>query len=231
MTNDGLERCTWEDLENRLGLDLLLAKQIATVFRAKDIRKVFVTELIAKKMGIPELLSYYQPTTSDIIIKRLHHLSSGMKCIIFDGDVVEQKQSHILIRQIRDGFPEIKELRFEGYYYKTYSVGEAPTNYVNENPLFPGNLLRHDETCDRTNLSWYGVADKVRNTLFLAVTETKELTINGMEHAARMINMARRSTSKEEVSRHCPKADNLLAEKIRAGITVNLRKRKANAWH
>jgi hypothetical protein len=214
-TDEGLRQCSWEDLQD-CGLPKLLAKQVATVFRegGTEEKKDVVTEKKAGGMTVQQLLEHYDPRDADNHVgKRLTTLAKSQRCVIFNSDSsVNVGASEKLIAEIRDGYPERETFPVDGRPMKIYRVGERPQELADENPLYPGRLLRPNGDCDQTNRSWEGVSYEVRVLLYLAVTKTNELRIDSVGKAQDEMDRAIATNVMQFLPSRYPKASLLFDE-------------------
>jgi hypothetical protein len=135
--------------------------------------------------SIKQLLEHYDPAESDNKVGReLEKRGKGKRFLVFGKDrTVDVKSSEFLYKELRQGFPERQWYEVGGTLYKTYRAGVAPETLLDENPLYPGEALRLDGTCQKTNRKWQGVPLLVRQVLYLAVTDSKELKIEKVADA------------------------------------------------
>ena len=71
-----------------------------------------------------------------------------------------------------------------------FKIGERADNYADENPIYPGRVLRSGGTCDQTGRSWDGISTVIRQLLHIAVTETRELSIKSLDDAHNALDKA-----------------------------------------
>jgi len=185
-TEEAIADCSWEDLQN-CGLPKLVAKRVAAAFRSTPAQEKprVVTEHRAKAMSIQELVAYYDPRNADNAVgAELARKSKGGRCVVFSADEsVDVVATVKLVNELHDGFPERPFYKDGNGARKTYKVGERPDQEADENPLFPGSMLRPDGTCDQTNRSWEGVPREVRVLLYLAVHHTGECRVSCLDEA------------------------------------------------
>lgn len=186
-TQESLRELTWEDLE-QCGLPRLLARRIANqVFRAVP-KETTAKPLTANRilaLSFPELFANYDingehnPAVAD----RLRTESGGKRCVVLnqDGSVNVEASSKVL-RQLKDGLPEVDTITIKDQCLRVVKVGDRPNLYFDQNPLFPHEVLR-DNVCDKIGRSYENIALAVRQVLFLALTKTKELTIGCADDA------------------------------------------------
>jgi hypothetical protein len=218
-TNDAtLAQCTWEDLQE-FGLPRLLAKQVASIFRVKEekVEKPVLKKSKVEAMTVGELISCYDPRTPvSLVTTRLSELMDDKRFIVFNNDgSVNASVSTKLAQEVLDGYPERELYSVDDVPTKTYKIGERPDQSFDENPLYPGRVLRPDGDCDQTNRSWSGVPLEVRQTLYLSVTKTGELKINSINDAHNVLDLVVGKEDAEAVKtvrRRFAKATALLKE-------------------
>lgn len=225
-TDEALRVCTWEDLE-RFGLPSLLAKQAASVFRAKEepASRRLITEARSQMMTPRELLDAYDPRNHDNFVgKRLSELARGKPCLVYNEDgTVNAEVSAKLLDELRDNYPTRESVMVGDRPFKVYNVGQRPDQFAFENPLFPGTLLRPDDTCDHTNRSWAKVPEVVRVLLYLAVKETKEIKIMTVDNAHSALDMASTEVAEKQIRNRYPKASLLYDDMKARGCLPTLR--------
>jgi hypothetical protein len=224
-TDEALKACTWEDLE-KFGLPTLIAKQVCSVFRVKQEKESkIISEKKSQAMTVRELLNHYDPKNWDNFVgKRLKELSDNKRCLVCNDDGnLNINTSAKLVDELRDGFPERDKIIVNDKPYKVYRIGERPDQFVLENPLFPGTLLRPDETCTVTDRSWEGVPDVIKVLLYLAVKETKELKISNADDAHNVMDVLQTEDITKKLIRRYSKASLLFDELKAAGNLPTLR--------
>jgi hypothetical protein len=189
-----LAQCSWEMLQ-KLSLPILIAKQVGKIFRGKssgENKSVYVSERKASCMSPKELLERYNPKdVENAIGERLQKISRGNRCIVFNDDgSVNVDKSAELISDIQDDLPELTKTLVGGVPKQVFKVGERTDNYADENPIYPGRVLRSGGTCDQTGRSWDGVSLVVRQLLNIAVNETGELSIKSLDDAHNALDKA-----------------------------------------
>jgi hypothetical protein len=163
---------------------VVLAKQIAKIFRQKD-KEVEVDEKRpisnkkADKMLPMELVQAFDPEDYDNPVgKRLKSLSKGQKFIVYEsGRNVDVNTTFKILSEIKQGFPGREDVDVNGQVKKVYALGELPDNYADENPIYYNRPLRPDGTCDQLSRSWEGVDLAIRQFIRVAIDEG-ELEIN-----------------------------------------------------
>jgi len=231
-TDEALKMCTWEDLE-KFGLPTLIAKQVAAAFRSREEERKVISEKKTQAMTARELLDHYDPRNWDSFVgKRLKEISAGKRCLVYTEDgALNLETSAKLVDELRDNYPERNEILISDRPYKVYKVGERPDQFAFENPLFPGTLLRPDETCSSTNRSWSGVSEVVRVLLHIAVTKTKELRISDVDSAHTAIDLATSEGAEGKIRRRYIKSSLMYDElKARGGLpTLRLSRNQRSA--
>lgn len=181
--DDTLQEMSWEDLED-CGIPRLIARQIAKIFRLNEKKALtkHASPLRAAAMTYEELFNNYDPTSeqNQAVYDRLVAISKNRNCVVFNEDnTVNAVASATILRSLNEGFPEISIFAIDGYPVKVHKIGTKPAVFWHENPLLPGEPLLIGTICTMTNRSWEKIEHKVRQILYLAVTSTKEVCING----------------------------------------------------
>lgn len=189
-----LAQCSWEMLQ-KLGVPILIAKQVGKIFRGKsdgESKSVYVSERKASCMTAKEILERYNPReVENAVGERLQKISRGMRCIVFNDDgSVNVDKSAELIGDIQNDLPELVKVLIGGVPKQVFKVGEKTDNYADENPIYPGRVLRSGGACDQTGRSWDGISPVVRQLLYLAVTKTHELRISSVDDAHNALDKA-----------------------------------------
>jgi hypothetical protein len=186
-SEEALKAASWEDLKDS-GLPKIMARRLTYLFRqdgdGENGKSAYVSEKKVLGLSYKELVERYNPKdVKNPVGKRLRDLSDGKKFVIFDGDSKVNVDATVhLLEDIINGMPEIPTAFIGGRPLPTYSIGERPDFYVEENPIYPGRPLRSNETCDQTGRSWQGVATDVRQLLYTAIN-TGELDIQTVSDA------------------------------------------------
>jgi hypothetical protein len=182
-----LAECTWEDLME-CGLPKLLARTAASEFRKQakpgtsstaggDDSPSFLSHKKVDRMNYEELIGRYRPDEDDLVAKKLTEISGSKPFIVLTAGVVNVAESLKFLLELRKGFPARDVALVGDRPVRVLKVGERPLDLVDENPLYPGRALRPDGTCDQTNRSWEGVRLKVRQLLWVGVSETKDVLL------------------------------------------------------
>jgi len=146
---------------------------VAPIFLNKDIARIFraglpaAPEAVGKKkaytMTEEELVVAYTPGTTTPVSERLRDISKGKPFIIFnEGGSVMVTPTLDLLKELQKGHEARKAYQYGQQVYTPYPVGQMPPELADENPLYPGNPLRPDGTCDQTNRSWASVPLELR---------------------------------------------------------------------
>lgn len=214
-SEDRLRACSFEDLET-YGLPKLLAKEVGHVFRSTQEtgKKVYISLARATAMSVNELLAQYDPREADNPVgKRLVEKSKGQPCIVFNDDgTVNTEQSATLLNEIREGYPPRNTMIVGGIPQPVYRVGERPDQFADENPLYPGRVLRPNGDCDQTNRSWNGVSQTVRVLLHLAVSKTGECRVTSLDEAHNVLDRVMSEGSETTIRQRYPEASKLYRE-------------------
>ena len=139
--------------------------------------------------------------------------------IVFnDGGGVMVDASSKLLEDIMKGFPEIDTAFVEGRPYPVFRVGDRPETYADENPLYPGRVLRSNETCDQTGRSWTGVDMGIRQMLHIAIKQTRELNIDSVASAGDVMDkVMSQNCTLDSLRARYPKASKLYDELAKIG--------------
>lgn len=151
-----------------------LAKNIAKVFRGKE--EIYFSTKKVESMSLVELLNNFNPNNNNIIYKKLLDLSKGKPCIIYNEDnSINTELSLILLEELIKGYNPRDKFIKEDKIYDIYKIGELPSEYVDENPLFPGNPLRPDSSCQFTNVNWKDICYQNRQIVRLLLDNNSDL--------------------------------------------------------
>lgn len=151
--------------------------------------------------SLEQLLSRYDSAEPDNKVAReLDKRSNSKRFLIFKKDrSVDVSSSAFLFKELRKGFSEREWYQVGGDLFKTYKVGVVPQELFDENPLYPGEPLRLDGTCEHTQRKWTDVSPIVRQILYLAITSSKELTIEKNADAQYVLDQLKdRNTAEAE---------------------------------
>jgi len=190
-----LKACSYEDLE-KCGLPIIMARQIAKIFRAEDgngsDKSTYISYKKAGMMTAGELLERYNPQdVKNAVGKRLEEMSDKKRCIVFAEDgTVDVKESVKLINAIMQGFEEIdKTTTEEGKVVQVYKIGERTNFYVDMNPLY-GDALRPGAICSHTSRSWEKIDLIVRQLIYVANHHTREIKIDNVDDVHNVMDLA-----------------------------------------
>lgn len=228
-TNDAaLSQSSWEDLQE-FGLPKLLARQVATIFRAKEekVEKPVLKKSKVEAMTIDDLIAHYDPRNpTSLVTERLSVLLDDKRFVVFKNDgSVDGVATTKLAKEVLDNFPERELYVVDDVPSRTYRLNERPDQSFDENPLYPTRILRPDGDCDQTNRSWSGVPLNVKQTLYLSL-RTGELKIQSINDAHDVLDLVMGKTDEEAlktVRRRFPKATAQLKEMVDQGIAPGLK--------
>lgn len=210
-TAEAIKQCSWEDIE-RCGVPRLIAKQISRLFRQplKDEKRKssYVSNKKAERMTIEELIERYNPIDStNAVAKKLKEKSKGNRFIIFNDDgSINVKQSTRLLRESMKGYPERNTCIIDWVPRKVYKVGDNPHQFAEENPLYPGRMLRSDGTCDQTGRSWNNVDNIIKQIIYISIKFTNELSISTINDAHQIIDLVMSSKDVKHIKSRFPQA-------------------------
>jgi len=193
-SEETLKAVSWEDLQE-CGLPKIMARRISYVFRQDSddndgTSSAYVSTKKASMLTFKELIERYNPKdVKNSVGKRLRDLSDGKAVIVFnDNGGVNVKASVDLLNDIMNNLPEVETAFVGGRPFPVYKIGDRFDVYADENPLYPGRVLRSEETCDQTGRSWKGVAQDVRQLLYIAVQISKELGVRTAADASDVLD-------------------------------------------
>ncbi len=223
---DRLRACSFEDLE-AMGLPKLLARDIGRVFRdtQESGKKSFISPARAAAMTTGELFAAYDPREADNAVgKRLGELSKGQPCVVFNDDgSINGAESIVVLNEIREGYAGRDTVIVEGIPQPVYKVGERPDQFGDENPLYPGRVLRPNGDCDQTNRSWTGVPQTVRVLVHLAVSQTGECRVESIDAAHNILDRVVSDGAEKAMRTRYPRASLLYDELERKGELPSLK--------
>jgi hypothetical protein len=179
-TEAALKECTWEDLENA-GLPRILARKVAALFRVEAKTQLgdgdFISEKKASRMSPLYLLQQYVLGDTDTpVAKRLAEISKGARFLVVEGGTLNVAESFKILQELQKGYADREVVVLDGRPVRPVRIGDKKKEMVDENPIYAGRPLRPDGTCDQLNRSWEGVSLPVRQIIYLALHDTRELT-------------------------------------------------------
>ena len=215
-SEETLKAVSWEDLQD-CGIPKIMARSLSHIFRQASSgngeKTVYVSNRKASTMTPTELLERYNPRdVKNAVGGRLEQLSDGKRFIVFTDGKVNVEESKKLLEDLMDGHDELATAFVDGLPTSVYKVGERPDSYADENPIYPGRALRASMTCDQTGRSWDGVSLPVRQLLYLARKETKELNISSLDDAHNAIDKAMADNAETIIRQRYKKASLLYDE-------------------
>jgi hypothetical protein len=216
-SEDTLKAVSWEDLQD-CGLPRIIARRLGFLFRQEsevgNEKSSYISDRKASTLSYRELLERYNPLdVKNSIGKRLKEISDGKSFVVFDKNgKVLIKETVRLLEDIINGLPPIDTAFINGVPTPTYRIGERPDFFVDENPLYPGRVLRFEETCDQTGRSWTGVNIEIRQLLWIAIKETSELVINSVAEANDVLDRILSNSNVDRLKSRYPEASKLFDE-------------------
>jgi len=192
-SDEALKAVSWEDLQD-CGVPRIISRRLAHLFRQDSVdngkSSAYVSTKKAFMLTSKELLERYNPKdVKNAVGKRLKEVSDGKSFVVFDNNgkiIVESSVK--LLEDIMNGLPSVETAFVDGRPFQVYKVGDRPDFYADENPLYPGRVLRAEEVCDQTGRSWKGISIDMRQLLYAAVKETKELEIKSAANAGDVLD-------------------------------------------
>lgn len=221
-SEEALKAASWEDLQE-CGIPKIMARRLTYLFRQEGdgttTKSAYISEKKVAGLSNKELLERYNPKdVKNPVGKRLKDLSNGYPFIVFGNDnKVLVDASVRLLEDLVNGLPAVATSFVDGRPLPVYGVGNRPDFYVEENPIYPGRILRSNETCDQIGRSWQGVSTDVRQLLYLAI-ETNELDIKTVSDAHDILDrVLLKDSSIDSFRARYPEASKIFDEKSKIG--------------
>jgi hypothetical protein len=228
-TEDTLRECTWEDLED-CGLPKILARKIAQLFRAasevsSDTDSKYVSARKAEKMHPLYLLQNLELTDPDsAVAKRLKDLSKGKRFLVVKPDgSVDADASLQELQLLQRGYNERERIMVNNVPVELRTIGYRPASQADENPIYRGLALRPDGMCDQTNRSWSQVPLVVRQLVYVALHDTRELRVGTIDEAHNIIDRSIAPDAIVTLRNRYPKASIRLDELEQSGNAPRLK--------
>jgi len=192
-TAELLSLIAWEQLED-LGLPVLLAKQVATIFRgaatpasqtgpatAAPARRM--TASMAERAPDRDLLANFDPNRAgDVVATELRKRSGDRRFLVYTENGVDVEASLTLLTELTvQHEPERDTFVVGGTVRRVYSVGQQPPQPVPEHPLLPGTSLRRSDGTDDKGIPWGRLDLELRQLVRIAV-QTGELVPASIDH-------------------------------------------------
>ena len=188
-SDEALKAVSWEDLQD-CGLPRIMARRMSYIFRKDSddngsTSSAYISSKKVHSLSTKELIERYNPKdVKSPVSKRLKDLSEGKAFIVFnDNGSVDVEESVKLLGDIMNGLPEVDTAFVGGRPFPVYKIGDRLDAYAEENPLYPGLALRSEERCCQTGRSWASVGSDVRQLLFIAIKQTRELEVRTVADA------------------------------------------------
>jgi hypothetical protein len=138
-----------------------------------------------------QLADHYDPSNvNNAVAEEMRKRAQNRPCLIFnpDGNFNADATAKV-IQEAIDGFPARATYQIGDKIVKVYPVGGRPGMMADENPLYPGRILRPDGSCDLTGRSWANIPYNIRVLERLAV-ENGELPVQKVDQAHTAIDLA-----------------------------------------
>jgi hypothetical protein len=213
-TDSALRNVTWEDLQD-CGIPRILARKIANeIFRKNGDRKPRMTSHRVETMSFEELFEHYDPTgeQNPAVTKRLKEESEGKPCVVINSGHVLAPLCAQLLREIKEGLTPREIYNWKGGMFRVLKIGETDQSFYSENFLYPGEPLR-GSTCDKTQRDVSEVPLRARQIVYLAVKQTREITINSLQDAHQVLDiLAGAADPNQTIQERCPRATILLQD-------------------
>lgn len=218
-SDEALKAVSWEDLQE-CGLPRIMARRMSYIFRqdSGDISgnsSAYVSAKKASQLTPKELVERYNPLdVKNAVGKRLRDLSDGKRFVVFyDNGKVNVDATVKLLEDIMRGLEEVETAFVNNRPFPVYKIGERLDAYADENPLYPGRALRSEEQCDQTGRSWSGIDLRIRQLLYIANKQTKELEVKTVADAGDIMDkVMSQDCTMETLRPRYPKASKLYDE-------------------
>jgi len=229
-SDESLKAVSWEDLQD-CGLPKIMARRMSYVFRQDSddngsTSSAYISPKKVHSLSRKELVERYDPKDAKSPVgKKLNDLSDGKAFVVFnDNGTVNVEESVKLLEDIVNGLPEVETAFVYGRPFPVYKIGERLDAYAEENPLYPGRALRSEETCDQTGRSWAGIGTGIRQLLYIAITQTHELTVKTVADAGDVMDkVMSQDCNMNTLRSRYPKASKLLDELVNVNRLPNLK--------
>lgn len=181
-SDEALKAVSWEDLQD-CGLPKIMARRLSYVFRQDSQDEgggsAYISPKKVHSLSRKELVERYDPKDAKSPVgKKLKDLSNGKAFIVFnDNGKVNVEDSVKLLDDLLNGLPEVETAFVGERPFPVYKIGDRFDAYAEENPLYPTKVLRSEERCCQTGRSWAGVSLDIRQLLYIAIKQTKELEV------------------------------------------------------
>jgi hypothetical protein len=163
------------------GLPRIQSEMAATISRASSAPngtdKQYISAKKAERMNVRELVEAYDPkdTLGSAVTTRLKAITEGRKVVGFNTDQsVNVAATVALINEKIDGMKPRETYEVDGKPQPLFAIGERRGDFLDENPIFAGEALRPDGTCQHTDRSWQGVLLPLRQLIYIAFHVTHE---------------------------------------------------------
>jgi hypothetical protein len=195
VNEETLRAATWEDFE-KAGLPRIMARRVAELARVtKPGEKEFVSSKKAERMSVRELVEAYNPneTIESPVTSRLKAVSQGKRCLVLKNDgTVHVEPTVKLLGEVQQGYAE-RPLFYDPddlSPLRVVRVGEKASSVVDENPVFRGEALRPDGTCQRTDLNWGEIPFETRQLVYLIALDPSSSSVATPDLAMKLYDLA-----------------------------------------
>ncbi len=193
VNEETLRAATWEDFE-KAGLPRIMARRAAELSRATQPgEKEFISSKKAERMSVRELVEAYNPneTIEGPVTTRLKAVSQGKRCLVLDDQGVVQVEATVnLLNEVQQGFAERELIEIDGKPLAVQRFGDKSATIVDENPVFRGEALRPDGTCQRTDLDWSCAPLETRQLVYLVAIDPAETHVPTSDLAMKLYDLA-----------------------------------------
>jgi hypothetical protein len=143
-----------------------------------------------KDAPVAELLALYDPAKpSDPITAALRERFGAKAVIAFndDGTIAIQDTANYM-SDLEQGLPEAESIHVNGALTRLHPIGVKPDNYVDDDPLFPGNPLRHGYSTVN-NRNWNPVHPRSR-VMCRIIRDRGDINVDDKDAVLRLIEKA-----------------------------------------
>lgn len=143
-----------------------------------------------------DLLNEFDPKSpNDPVTVELKKRFGSKPCVVYklDGSL-DVEATLAVMADLNSGLPEVKMVTSGGNLVDVYKIGDQPDQYVDEDPIWPGEILRSGRsTVDHRD--WSGISIDARRMCRIAVTMSM-INARNRHDVATFVGLA----SKDEVS-------------------------------
>ncbi len=188
----------------------------------------------AMEMSVVDLVNAYDPNNPDNYIgAALRSRSGGKPFLIWsknDGTQLDRAESAAYLQDIIDDVPVLDFVTVGGESYEPMPVGVRPNQIFDENPVYPGEILRKGNVCGTTNANWAGIGLTERQFVRVLVNR-RDFTVTTPRDVHQLVAQLKTETGLDELKGMYPAAAAAFRQMLdeeRPALKVR-RSRSANA--